>query len=386
MLEKTRLLILDDDANQRKTLADALLLEGLHADGFGSGNKGLEKAKLENYAAALIDLKLADMSGLEAIRALKQQTPDIECILLTGYASQESAIDAINLGVFAYFQKPYSTEQLILAVKRAIEKKNSAESLRSNQAALSALINAVNQSIMLLELDGTIVAINEKSALLMKESIDNLIGKNIFDFFTEGDIKLDKQTAEQVIKTGKPIVFETTQFKRIFETTIYPVKHESGDVYRLAFVGDDITERKKSETLLRENEELLRYLLKHDPNAIAVYDNNLHYIAVSDRYLKDYNVKEEDIIGRHHYEIFPEMPQKWKDVHSRCLAGAIERNDDDYFERPDGTITYNRWECRPWYRSDGKIGGITTYTEVTTERKKYEQEITTPHGTDFNNK
>ncbi len=70
-LEKTRLLILDDDTNQRKTLTDALLLEGLHADGFGSGNKGLEKAKQENYTAALIDLKLADMSGLEAIRAIK---------------------------------------------------------------------------------------------------------------------------------------------------------------------------------------------------------------------------------------------------------------------------------------------------------------------------
>ena len=69
------------------------------------------------------------------------------------------------------------------------------------------------------------------------------------------------------------------------------------------------------------------------------------------------------------------MPQKWKDVHQRCLQGAIERNDDDWFERPDGSITYNRWECRPWYGLDGEIGGIITYTEVTTERKKAELEI-----------
>jgi PAS domain S-box-containing protein len=126
---------------------------------------------------------------------------------------------------------------------------------------------------------------------------------------------------------------------------------------------------------LLESEEILRFIVRHDPNAIAVYDTNLHYIAVSDRYLKDYGVKEEDIIGKHHYAVFPEMPQKWKDVHQRCMAGAIEHNDDDFFERPDGSITYNRWECRPWFKADGTIGGIVTYTEVTTERKLAEEVI-----------
>lgn len=128
---------------------------------------------------------------------------------------------------------------------------------------------------------------------------------------------------------------------------------------------------------LLESEEILRFIVKHDPNAIAVYDTGLHYIAVSDRYLKDYSVKEEEIIGKHPYEVFPEMPQKWRDVHQRCLAGAIENNDDDFFERPDGSITYNRWECRPWYRADGSIGGIVTYTEVTTGRKLAEEALRT---------
>jgi PAS domain S-box-containing protein len=62
-------------------------------------------------------------------------------------------------------------------------------------------------------------------------------------------------------------------------------------------------------------------------------------------------------------------------VHQRCLAGAIERNDDDHFERPDGSIKYNRWECRPWRRANGEIGGIITYTEVTTERKMAEKAL-----------
>ena len=123
---------------------------------------------------------------------------------------------------------------------------------------------------------------------------------------------------------------------------------------------------------MMESEEILQYIVRYDPNAIAIFDCNLHYIAVSDRYLHDYDVREKDIIGKHHYEVFPEMPQKWKDVHQRCLAGAIERNEDDSFERPDGSITYNSWECRPWRRVNSEIGGIIIYSEVTTERKKAE--------------
>ncbi len=130
-----------------------------------------------------------------------------------------------------------------------------------------------------------------------------------------------------------------------------------------------------TESALRHSIEVMRYIIKYDPDAIAVYDKDLHYIAVSDRYLEDYNIKEENVLGRHHYEVFPEIPQRWKDVHQRVLAGAIERNDDDYFVRLDGSITYNRWECRPWYLSDGSIGGMITYTEVTTERKLVENAL-----------
>ncbi len=160
----------------------------------------------------------------------------------------------------------------------------------------------------------------------------------------------------------------------------YVVKNSSATVLdasiKMAFkLFEAKVREKKKESALRQSEEILRYIVQHDPNAIAVFDRGLHYIAVSDRYLQDYSVREADIIGRHHYDVFPEMPQKWKDVHQRCLAGAIERNDDDFFERPDGSITYNRWECRPWRRVDGEIGGIITYTEVTTERKLAELKL-----------
>ncbi len=137
----------------------------------------------------------------------------------------------------------------------------------------------------------------------------------------------------------------------------------------------DITDVKLAEQALLEHRELMDFIIRHDPNAVAVYDNHLNYIYVSDRYKKDYKVEGQDLIGKHHYEVFPEMPQRWKDIHQRVLAGNIEHSEDDYFVRQDGSIDYNRWQCRPWYRSDGSIGGMITYTEVTTKRKLAEKAL-----------
>ncbi|MEW6602455.1 MAG: PAS domain-containing protein, partial [Nitrospirota bacterium] len=97
-------------------------------------------------------------------------------------------------------------------------------------------------------------------------------------------------------------------------------------------------------------------------------DRDMKYIYVSDNYLEQYKVKEKDVIGKHHYDVFPDLPQKWRDVHQRVLAGAIERGDEDPYDREDGSVDWTRWECRPWYEYNGSIGGLIVYTEVITER------------------
>jgi PAS domain S-box-containing protein len=173
-------------------------------------------------------------------------------------------------------------------------------------------------------------------------------------------------------------VFRNDKIVAILGVGNKPQDYTEGDVQtvsRLADMAWDICERRQAEEALIESEATMRYIVKHDPTALAIFDNGLRYIAVSDRFLQDYNVREEDILGRHHYEVFPEITQTWRDVHQRCLAGAIERSDDDRFERPDGSTNYLRWECRPWYRKAGAIGGIIIYSEIITERKMAEEKV-----------
>ena len=126
---------------------------------------------------------------------------------------------------------------------------------------------------------------------------------------------------------------------------------------------------------MEQSYDLLQYLIKHDPNAITVLDKNLKYIYVSERFLHDYKLEEKDIIGKYHYEAFPDIPEKWRESHRRALNGEVTRSDDDFYKREDGTVEYTRWECRPWYLPDHTIGGIVLYTEVITERKRAEKEL-----------
>ncbi len=134
----------------------------------------------------------------------------------------------------------------------------------------------------------------------------------------------------------------------------------------------DISDRKRADIELTHSHELMRYIIEHNKSAIAVHDRDLNYLYVSQRYLDDYGIEDKDIIGKHHYDVFPDLPQKWRIVHQKALKGEISSAEEDPYPRADGTTDWTRWECRPWYENDGQIGGIIIYTEVITERKNLE--------------
>ena len=136
----------------------------------------------------------------------------------------------------------------------------------------------------------------------------------------------------------------------------------------------DITELKQAELELAHSHDLMNYIIEYSRSAIAVHDKDLNYIYVSKHYLEEYKVEDQDIIGKNYYEVFPDLPQKWRDVHQKALAGEILSAEDDPYPRDDGNLDWTRWECRPWHEADGTIGGIIVYTEVITERIQEEQE------------
>jgi len=131
----------------------------------------------------------------------------------------------------------------------------------------------------------------------------------------------------------------------------------------------DITESRQVQETLRESRELLEIFIKHAPVALAMFDREMRYISVSRRWLEDYHLLESDIIGRSHYEMIPDMPERWKDAHRRGLAGERVNAEEDRFDRADGTVEWSRWEVIPWRAGDGSVGGIVLFAEDVTQRK-----------------
>ncbi len=167
-------------------------------------------------------------------------------------------------------------------------------------------------------------------------------------------------------KTGASVVLSTNGLPSI---------KEDGSLLGYRGSDTDITDRKQVEEALVHSHDLMRYIIEHNRSAVAVHDRELRYLYVSKRYLDDYQVREKDVIGKHHYDVFPDLPQKWRDIHQKALAGEISTAEKDSYPRQDGSLEWTRWECRPWYASDGSIGGIIVYTEIITEHVKLLEDL-----------
>src|SRR5262245_31638299 len=131
----------------------------------------------------------------------------------------------------------------------------------------------------------------------------------------------------------------------------------------------DISESKRAAEVIADREAQLAVFVDHAPMAIAMFDRHMRYVAVSRRFLIDYRLAPDtQLIGRSHYELFPDMAQRWRDVNARVLAGEELSHEEDRFTHPDGRTDWVHWSMAPWRRANGDIAGALLFTEVKTEQ------------------
>lgn len=313
-------------------------------------------------------------------------TPDLEIQRKAGVRAVQStpvvSRSGSLLGMFStHYKTPHRPDDralrlLDLLARHAadiIERRQAEEALRK----FSRVVEQTASTVLITDPEGVIEYVNPRFLEVTGYTAEEVIGRRPSLFKSGHTSPEEYRGLWRTIKGGGVWHGEFHNRRKdgsfYWESaTITPVRDENGQITHFVGIKDDITDRKLVEAALRESEGRLKLFIGHAPAALAMFDRKMRYLAASRRWLEDYFLGDRDVIGRSHYDIFPEIPEHWKDVHRRGLAGEIIQADEDRFERADGTVQWLRWVVRPWHASDGGVGGIVIFTEDITARKEAE--------------
>ena len=194
------------------------------------------------------------------------------------------------------------------------------------------------------------------------------------------DLDNTEQVVAQAVQTGTELnvefrVSDREGRERWLLSRGRPLLDSQGRAVRFLGIVLDITERKRAEEATRARERDLRRFAEFAPVAIAMFDREMRYLAASQCYRNEFSLGEQELLGRSHYDVFPEIPEHWRAIHRRCLAGAVERHPGELFQRLDGSAQWTRWDLQPWHRADGQIGGVVLFTEDITRQRQSEEAL-----------
>jgi PAS domain S-box-containing protein len=255
-----------------------------------------------------------------------------------------------------------------LAIIRDItERKKVEEQIIKSEQKYRSLIEQASDPIFVTDFKGNFVDVNASLCNIFGYTKEELLKMNISSLIEPAQLK-ERPLMFDELANGNHLLSTRRAMRKDGSLVEVEANVKKTDDTHIMVIARDITERKRLEAELIVHKEQLRLFIEHSPASLAMLDTDMRYIATSRRWLNDYNLGEVELIGKTHYEVFPEITQEWKDIHQRCLKGAIEKNEEDSFTRLDGSTDWLRWEIRPWHKSTGEIGGIIMFTEVITDR------------------
>jgi len=254
------------------------------------------------------------------------------------------------------------TQMIVDLTIDRIEKENSELLLKSSlESPTDFIILAIDKEYNYLYFNKV-----HKDVMKYAYNADIKTGSNLMDAISS---KVDKENA----KINYDLALSGQSHKtiqeygdiniRYYESLYNPIYNENNEIIGASAFARDITNIVEAEREINYRKELLQYIISHSDQAVVVLDKNLNYVYVSDKFCDLFKVNK-DIIGKHHYDVFPDLPQKFRDAHQKALKGETLSCDRDTFPRADGSIWHTRWSAQPWYDDKNNVAGIILYTEV----------------------
>ncbi len=284
-----------------------------------------------------------------------------------------------NMTVTCVRNEDGSVQNVLASMLDISERKEVEQALFESRATARGLLDATQESLILLDKEGIIIAVNQTAAHRLQQKPAELIGTNRFDLLPENVRALRKAHFEKVLQTGEPEDFEDVRDEMIFHNIYYPVRDKDDVIMGVAIFAQDITERKKAEKAIMEREQQITGILDHTFGLIGLMRPDGTVIRVNKAALEMGGISETDIIG----QAFWKGPW-WS--HSKelqtWLQGAIKRSAGGEFIReetthpdPDGEIHFVDFSISPIKDDSGKVILLVPEGYDITDKKKAEEAI-----------
>jgi PAS domain S-box-containing protein len=313
MPDKVQILVIDDEQIMREGCSRILSKDGWAVITAENGTKGLEeiKGQTEKMDVILLDLMMPGMSGMEVLDRVRIIDPNLLVIVITGYATVESAVEAMKKGAYDFIPKPFTPDQLRIVVRRALEKRTlqkEAEFLRrerekslrdiaTEKSKVKTIINCMGDGVLVCDRDGCIVLSNPAASRMLKISESSLLGnflpqcnlhsdlaKTIEESLTTKDISYT--SVSQEVSIGEPAEI----FLRAHTA---PVRNDLGETMGSVTVIQDISHLKELDKMKSEFIAMVTHELRAP---IAAVEQQLSVIL--NKMAGDVTEKQEQLLHR----------------------------------------------------------------------------------------
>ncbi len=287
IIEKGKILVVDDELGMREGIRRILEMQGHAVDTADCGHKGIEKGIATEYDLYFIDLKMPDLEGTQVLREIKLVYPEAICVIVTAYASIDTAVETTRMGAYQYIPKPFEPEELQILVHRALERRwyiLEARRLREEQerrllevaheqSRMRTIINALDDGILVINQEGQVVLFNPGFLKLLNITTEITIGDPVLDILP---IQLSSQIKEifansnQVQAIIQEIVIHPPA-KLVIMANTTPILGRKGELLGVVSVLRDISELKKIDIIRSQFVDMAAHELKSPLSAVQGY-------------------------------------------------------------------------------------------------------------------
>jgi PAS domain S-box-containing protein len=261
------------------------------------------------------------------------------------------------------------------------EERRIAAALRRSEELFGATFEHAAVGMAQVGLDGAWLRVNQRLCEIAGYTREEMLAGRFQDITHPDDLAADLEQMKALLSGEIAVQKVEKRYLRRdgsvgwVNITASLLRDATGAPERIIVVIVDITERRRIGAALAESEARFRLFIERAPAGIAMFDTDMRYLAASRRFARDYRVGDghpENLLGRTHYEVFPDLPERLRSVHRRVLAGETLGGDEERFVQKDGRTDWVRWEMTPWRHADGTIGGAMLFAEIVTGRKEVE--------------